>query len=135
MWYHCVSDSLCFCWIWSVYFYTELYLYEFSYKFDIVLYQFLETGTSDITFMGRDQELKWLAFSLYPLSFFLCSPFKVNELSYCKKLFFNLFIYIHISLKPHLLDLKFLIQTTINSVRSTNPNLKHERLHHQVATI
>ena len=25
--------------------------------------------------MGRDQELKWLAFSLYPLSFFLYSPF------------------------------------------------------------
>mgnify|MGYP000845985572 CR=1 FL=1 len=34
------------------------------YKFDTVLifktviYQLLETGTSDITFMGRDQELK-----------------------------------------------------------------------------
>ena len=27
--------------------------------------------------MGRDQELKWLAFSLYPLSFFLYSPFKL----------------------------------------------------------
>ena len=26
--------------------------------------------------MGRDQELKWLAFSLYPLSFFLYCPFK-----------------------------------------------------------
>ena len=26
--------------------------------------------------MGRDRELKWLAFSLYPLSFFLYSPFK-----------------------------------------------------------
>ena len=26
--------------------------------------------------MGRNQELKWLAFSLYPLSFFLYSPFK-----------------------------------------------------------
>ena len=25
--------------------------------------------------MGRDQELKWLAFSLYPLSFFLYCPF------------------------------------------------------------
>ena len=25
--------------------------------------------------MGRDQELKWLAFSLYPLSIFLYSPF------------------------------------------------------------
>ena len=26
--------------------------------------------------MGRDQELKWLAFSLYPFSFFLYSPYK-----------------------------------------------------------
>ena len=26
--------------------------------------------------MGRDQELKWLTLSLYPLSFFLYSPFK-----------------------------------------------------------
>ncbi len=34
---------------------------KFSYKFDTVLYQFLETGTSDITFMGRDQELNWYA--------------------------------------------------------------------------
>ena len=31
---------------------------ERGYKLDTVLYQFLETGTSDITFMGRDQELK-----------------------------------------------------------------------------
>ena len=44
----------------------DIYIYEFSNKFDTVLYQFLETGTSDITFMGLDQELKWLAFSLYP---------------------------------------------------------------------
>ena len=29
-----------------------------SYKFDTVLYQFLEKGTSDITFMGCDQDLK-----------------------------------------------------------------------------
>ena len=40
--------------------------------FTAVLYQFLETGSSDITFMGRNQ----LDFSLYPLSFFLYSPFK-----------------------------------------------------------
>ena len=37
---------------------THIYIYEFSNKFDTVLYQFLETGTSDITFMGLDQELK-----------------------------------------------------------------------------
>ena len=36
-----------------------LYIYnEFLDKFDTVLYQFLETETSDITFMGRNQELK-----------------------------------------------------------------------------
>ena len=40
-----------------------------------VLYQFLKTGTSDITFMGRNQELKGLAFSSYLLSFVLYSPF------------------------------------------------------------
>ena len=46
------------------------------YNFNTVLYQFLEAGILDITFMGRDQELKELAFSLYPLSLFLYSPFK-----------------------------------------------------------
>ena len=30
-----------------------------------------------MTFMGRDQELKGVAFSLYPLSFFLYCPFNV----------------------------------------------------------
>ena len=29
-----------------------------SYKLDTILYQFLEAGTSDIIFMGRDHELK-----------------------------------------------------------------------------
>ncbi len=57
--------------------FSKFYIYELSYNSNTVLYQFLETGTSDKTFMGRDQELKWLAFSLYPLSFFLYSPFKV----------------------------------------------------------
>ena len=33
--------------------------------------------------MGRDQELKWLAFSLYPLSFFLYSPFKSKTSFFC----------------------------------------------------
>ena len=28
-------------------FYKKLHIYEFSYKFDTVLYQFPETGTSD----------------------------------------------------------------------------------------
>ena len=33
-------------------------LYTIWYNFDTVLYQFLETGTSNRTFMGRDKELK-----------------------------------------------------------------------------
>ena len=43
-----------------------LYIYRFSYKFDTVLYQFLETGTSDKTLMGLDQLLKYLGFSPRP---------------------------------------------------------------------
>ena len=35
-----------------------LNIYDFSYNFDTVSYKFLEIGTSDITFMGLDQELK-----------------------------------------------------------------------------
>jgi len=34
--------------------------------------------TSDKAFMGHDQKLKWLAFSLYPLSFFLYCPFNLH---------------------------------------------------------
>ena len=40
------------------------------YKINTVLYQFLETGTSDRTFMGLDQLLKCLGFILYPFHFF-----------------------------------------------------------------
>ena len=38
--------------------FSKFYIYELSYNFNTVLYQFLETGTSDKPFMGRDQELK-----------------------------------------------------------------------------
>ena len=31
-----------------------LRMYEFLYNFDTVLYEFLETGTSDRTIIGRD---------------------------------------------------------------------------------
>ena len=48
-------------------------MYTFAYKFDTVLYQ---SGTSDRTLMSVDQLPKCLGFSLYPLSFFLYSPFK-----------------------------------------------------------
>ena len=34
---------------------TKLCIYEFSYIFDTVLYQFVETGTSDRAGIGRDQ--------------------------------------------------------------------------------
>ena len=47
-----------------------------GYNFDNVLYQFLEIGTSDRTNIDRDQLIKWLGFSLYPLSFNLNSPVK-----------------------------------------------------------
>ena len=48
----------------------------FWYNFDTVLCQFLETGTSDRCLIGIVQLLRFSGFSLYPLSFFLYSPFK-----------------------------------------------------------
>jgi len=51
------------------------------------LYQFLETGTQDITLIDLDQLLKCLGFSLYPLSFFLNSPFKDIFLAQTAKLY------------------------------------------------
>ena len=46
------------------------------YNVDTVLYQFLETGTSDNTQIGQDQLPKWWGFNLHHLSFYLNSPFK-----------------------------------------------------------
>ena len=48
--------------------------YKFNYKFDTVFYQFFETGTSERTLIGLQ---KCLGFSLYPLSFFHYTPFKL----------------------------------------------------------
>jgi len=42
-----------------------------------VVNQFLEIGTSDITFMGRDRELKWLAF-IFPLQSLYVNLCKIN---------------------------------------------------------
>ena len=42
-----------------------------------VLCPFLETGTSVKALMGLDQLLKCSGFSIYPLSFFLYSPFQI----------------------------------------------------------
>ena len=54
---------------------SRLIYTSFWYNFETVLYQFLETGTLDRTLTGLDQLLKCSSFNLYPLSFFLYSPF------------------------------------------------------------
>ena len=55
--------------------YKIWYIYVL-YNFDTVLYQFLETGTSDRCLICIVQNLRFSGFSLYPLAFFLYSPFK-----------------------------------------------------------
>ena len=70
------------CWIWSVQIYesyTKSYIYTFWYDVDTVLYQFLETGTSDRCLICLNQLLSFSGFSLYPLWFFLYSPFNINK--------------------------------------------------------
>ena len=56
----------------------RLVAYLFSYEFVTVLYQFLETGTSDrclnIVLSGIVQRLRFSGVSLYSLSFFRYSP-------------------------------------------------------------
>ena len=64
------------------------HIYRFWYKFDTVLRQFLETGTSDRCLIGIVKILRFSGFSLYPLSFFLYSPFKVHFFIFSKA--FNL---------------------------------------------
>ena len=59
------------------------------YKFDTVLYQFLETGTSERTLRGLDQLLRY---SLYPLSFFLYRVNILTDLNRAKKKLINLLI-------------------------------------------
>ena len=48
------------------------------YNFDTVLCQFLEIGTSDRCLLGIVKNLRTSGFILYPLSFFLYSPFKYD---------------------------------------------------------
>ena len=57
--------------------FLKFYIFDFFYKFDTVLYQFLET--SDITLMGLNQLLRYLGFTLYPLLFFHYIPFKFKH--------------------------------------------------------
>ena len=68
------SDWFRICGKWSVLYYNiykKLHINEFSYKFD--------TETSDGCLMCIVQRLRFSGFILYPLSFFLYSPFN-NEL-------------------------------------------------------
>ena len=56
-----------------------IYIDEFSYKFDIVFYPFAETGTPDITFMGRNQELtKVINFQPIPTFVFPLQSLQIN---------------------------------------------------------
>ena len=57
-------------------------IFEFWDNFDTVLYQFLETGRSVRTNLGRDQLLKFLGFSLYFPSYYLNSLFKIEILDF-----------------------------------------------------
>ena len=50
-------------------------LYTIWYNFDTILYQFLETGTSDRYLINIVQRLRFSVFILDPLSFFLYSSF------------------------------------------------------------
>ena len=50
--------------------FVEYEYIEFLYKFDTVLHQFLETGTSDRCLIGIVQLLRFSGFSLYPLLIF-----------------------------------------------------------------
>ena len=53
---------------------------SFGITLDTVLYQFLKTGRSIRTNLGRDQFLKFLGFSLYFPSYYLNSFFKIEIL-------------------------------------------------------
>ena len=53
-------------------------IYTILYNFDRVLHQFLDTGTSVRCLIYIVQNLRFSGFILYPLSFFLYSPFKSN---------------------------------------------------------
>ena len=63
-------------------------IYKFSYKFDTVIYQFLQTGTSDGTLIGLDQLLKSLGFSLIynPFHFSFTDPLR-SASKFCNNIF------------------------------------------------
>ena len=51
-------------------YYIQIIIRAYRKNFVTVLYQFLETGTSDRTNIGHDQLIKILDFSLYPQAFY-----------------------------------------------------------------
>ena len=61
--------------------FSKLHTYEFLYKFDTVLDQFLKTGTPDRCLIGIVQNLIFSRFSLYPLLFFLYFSFVILDQS------------------------------------------------------
>ena len=77
-------DWLRICLIWSVYKYYKSYtksqIYTFWFNFDTVLYQFLETETSDRCLICIVQHLRFSGLFLYPLSFSFTVPIR----SHCR---------------------------------------------------
>ena len=51
-------------------YYIQIIIRAYRKNFVTVLYQFLETGTSDRTNTGRDLLIKFLGFRLYPQAFY-----------------------------------------------------------------
>ena len=60
--------------------YAKSDIYTFWYNFDTVLYEFLETGTSDRCLIYMGQLLRFTGFSLNPLSFF---SLQIQSISSC----------------------------------------------------
>jgi len=72
--------------------YKILHINTFWYNFDTVLYQFLETGTSDRCLICLNQLPRFSGFRLYPLSFFLYSPFNTEQLEVSLEFRFKVYI-------------------------------------------
>ena len=60
--------------------YCESYIYTFWYNFNTVLYQFLETGTSDRTLICLNQLLEIFRFQPIPLFIFPLQSFKEKNI-------------------------------------------------------
>ena len=72
------SIVMCLC-LYHVTSIVHCYWREFWYNFDTVLCQFLKTGKPVRCLMDIVQLLKFSGICPYPLSFFLSSPFTINN--------------------------------------------------------